>query len=287
MFICFVILAVRQRDLIMNHRHLIFLAVPLLLAGCALAGPVHGAEEAADPVLSEWLDAYNYNYTRDTQMNFTAEAYAKVAYKDDGSTNQFPFTQTRKTLWTEEGLYMTNAAQAEGINAGYYSIKEDGVDELYRYTLKGDAPASNITSDDISLIDKNVKQGRQQACHEFFVCMHKFYKNTDWADKFTYKSDGGYFVSEDETVLEDFLAFCASCYTNPKIEEKPFLTFSEARIRKAAGDAKDLWLELHVIDDDKEKLDSDSGSLFASARVYAASETKIPILKAYLESLAA
>lgn len=284
----------------MKSKLILFPLLSLLLIGCTnTPNKADALGETTTPNLITWLDKFDTNYIRDTQMNFTSDAYKTVSTK-----NKFKFTQNRRTLWVDNGLYMTSLT--EEVNAGYYSVIENEKPQLYRYTLPNDNPSTHINDTVVPEGFNSVKQtGYEVNMNDFFINMHKFHNNQEWANKFTYDDKGG-FISSDPEILDDFMAFTASCYTNPSfpvegetapidetsqltsenqdsiIVEEPFLEFKQARITKDEN-GEMLRFELYVMESCFDKVASEIG-LFSVAQVYNADKTEIPVLNAYISA---
>lgn len=189
----------------MKKNILTVLLTMVLTVSCVLFAANHLAEPKAvewtnDKTIQEVFNAADLNYTRETVIYLTSTALTAAHEK-----NKFDFTLTRTTYFIENGLYMTNADRS--VNSGYLSYAKDQT-KMYHYTI------DNYAKDGEAIA--NVKYSAANDVDEFFTNYHYFnVKAEDSAYTSLFSNTAkNTWESTDSTVISDFLAFCASCYTN-------------------------------------------------------------------------
>ncbi|NLN80869.1 MAG: hypothetical protein GX132_05735 [Erysipelotrichia bacterium] len=243
--------------------------------------------------LSEVLQNFDYNYTRSTEIFWSAEAYQEIL---DSGKNDFPFTSTRTTLFIENGLYMFNSD--DSVNSGYYTKANSESDKMRHYRIEGGKDAR----DDVEAGLSKDSFSANVNVNDYYVGLHSFHidDNMDlFTSLFEYVEDesNGYYVAnlmdDDALVLKDvnsneliyslekaMMYFTAPCYTNPILEgEKPFYTFKEARIK--LNSTGDLIFKLYA--NEESQLDSLDG-LFSCATITDSGSTTIKALNQHLEN---
>lgn len=249
--------------------------------------------EQSPQTLSEVLSEFNYNYTRATEIFWSAEACLEIT---NSGKNDFPFTTTRTTLFIENGLYMYNSD--ETVNSGYYTKALTENDKMRHYRIEGGKDARDLEetllSEDSFSANVNV--------NDYYVGLHSFHigENMElFTDLFAYVEDDstGYYrsttLTEEALILKDvnnndlsyslekaMMYFTAPCYTNPILEgDTPYYTFKEARIK--LNSSGDLIFSLYA--NEEAKLQNGNG-LFSCATITAKDLTTIKALNSYLES---
>jgi hypothetical protein len=206
-------------------------------------------------------------------MYFNSSAYSEVSQK-----NIFLFTQTKTTLWINHGLYMHNSTT--DVNSGYYSKSSEDYANMYHYKIEGGYV--NYDNASIKLLENSFSA--KGDTNDFFINLHKIHTLGDkYAAKFT-NTENNTWESENANVLSDFLAFTASCYTNPisdwdnnaQTPDETYLTFDKAVIRYLSNG--DYEYALYVKEKDATKINN-SNLKFAVAIIFNVGTTSINAIK--------
>lgn len=230
--------------------------------------------------LSEVFASADVNYTRTTNMYFTSAAYDEVNYP----VNHFPFTQTRTTYWIDHGLYMHN--NTTDINSGYYSRESDGYNKMYHYRIEGGYV--NYDSSDATLSED--AYSAEGDMNDFFTDLHYFHNVDSTYIAYFTNTGTNTWEATDSQVLTDFLAFCASCYTNPlgdwdtdiETPDTNYLGFSKAVV-KLLSDGN-IEYALYVDSDSASKIDNAEGK-FAVATISNIGTTSIGALTSHIHNI--
>ena len=221
---------------------------------------VHAENTSINDLLKEY---YNEGkYTRKTSINFS-DAVINQALEKYFVANKVSLKRT--TYFDGETLLMGNydGTIGNGINSGYTTIDNN----LYHYELD----TSNL------VIDENTYRldVKDTCTTEFFVTMKKFATNYISDSLWTYNDNVYSYYPLDTTynstskkynddILNDFLAFTASCFYNTDETNCNFIILDHVEIEEI-----DNHLELRLYADETEtgKLDNDD-NLLSIARVY-------------------
>lgn len=235
--------------------------------------------------LAALLSTYEYNYTRETVIAWTAETYQEIT---DSNLNAFPFTSTRKTLFIENAVYMYS--DTYDVNSGYYTrASTPNVMRHFRVEGGGDArdSAEGTLSKDTFSANANVNL--------FYVNLHTI-KNSlaMFTSAFSEVTIGEKWVatnlSAEAITLKDsenqdytidlataFMYFTAPTFTNPSLNENPYFSFSKAEIIYNSSDE----LKFQLFANETDALDNDSG-LFATATITNKGTTTIRVLDEFI-----
>ncbi len=239
---------------------------------------VHATETPTNYQTLEWVfNNVNKNYTRDTDINLNEEAFARAKAK-----NKFAFTLQRTTLWIDQGLYMYSTDGT--VNSGYFTNSTEA-NKMYHYNINGGI--TNI-ADSSKVQNVAFSSDIVGGMNAFFIDMCKFHDNASSYSALFTNTANNTWESTDLDMINYFLAFCASCYTNTEawdvdgngsIGENEVLEFSKV-IVTIPDNSGNFLFKLYVTEACKSVLDSENinDCLFASASVHNIGSTAITAL---------